>query len=176
MSRIPFHGPPSWFIRRGEPLVSRQRWSRPLAGFAAHAPFIHRPSGSVFVADGWGVTFASLSFRRYDLATGEELARVRTGTSVRCVAWLPGGEELIAATDSRLLRLGTTDLAERQRWERRIPRYLDSMALVDDGSRVVAANWTRPSVGIVDLATGSVRLRRGLPTMLVVDGRPEPLL
>jgi len=173
---VPFPSPPTTPIGTGEPLGSTQRWSRPLAGFAAHAWFIHRPSASVFVADGWGVTVASSSFRRYDLATGEELARVRTGTAVRCVAWLLGGEELIAATDSRLLRLGTVDLVERRRWERRIPRYLDSMALVDDGSRVVAANWTRPSFGIIDLGTGSVLLRRGLPTMLVVDARPEPLL
>jgi hypothetical protein len=50
------------------------------------------------------------------------------------------------------------------------------MALGGDGASVVAANWIRPTVGIVDLATGSVRARRGIPTMLVVDARTGPLL
>jgi hypothetical protein len=176
MSPLFSSGPPASVIRGGEPLEARQRWSRAFPGYAAQCWAFHRPSASLFIGDGWGVAFRSISLRRYDLATGEELARFRIGTGARCMAWLPGDDELVVAADTRLHVLQTSDLAERVRFDRRIPRYVDSMAIVRDGAAAVVANWQAPSASIVDVGSGDVRRRAGLATMLVLGGRAELLL
>lgn len=161
-------------LRAGAPLQGVVRWSTTIPGFAAHAGRIHAPSNSLLVADGWGVSFAGLRFRRLDLATGAEIASIRTGTQIRCFAVLPGDLELIGATDSKLYRLGLAQLDERQRWDRRIPRYSDSI-VVRDGFALVA-NWSGTRVAIVDLAGGGVR-RRDAPHMpFVIDAPSGPVL
>ncbi|HLO34486.1 MAG TPA: hypothetical protein VK194_00320 [Candidatus Deferrimicrobium sp.] len=161
-------------ISTGPPLRGSQRWTTPIRGYAAHAGRIHVPSGSLLLSDGWGVSVASLRFRRHALSTGEELASIRTGTAARCFAVLPDDTELIAATDSKLFRLGIARLDERERWERRVPRYSNSIAV--RGSCAVVANWKDPRVSIIDLATGRVRRRDAPEMMLVVDGPADPLL
>jgi hypothetical protein len=151
-----------------------ERWTKPIPGYTAHFGRIHAASDSLFVADGWGVTFASLRFRRFDLRTGTEVASIRTGTSVRCFALVPGADELVAATDTKLFRLGINRLDERQRWDRRIPRYANTIVL--RGTFAVVADWMKPRVSIVDLATGGVRRRDAPPILAVIDGPGDPLL
>jgi hypothetical protein len=161
-------------IKADRPLRGRQLWTTRVPGFTAHFVRIHQPSGSLFMSDGWGVTFSSLSFRRRDLADGAELGRIRTGTAVRCLAIGPGGADLIAATDNKLFRLSMDRLQERQRWDRRIPRYSDSIVL--RGKLAVVANWIRPRASIIDLETGAVRRRDTFAMTLLIDGPKDPLL
>jgi hypothetical protein len=159
----------------GSPLGEEPLWAASVPGFTAHFLRIHGPSSSLFLSDGWGVTFASLRFRRYDLRTGQEVAGIRTGTAVRCIAVLPGETEIVAASDSKLFRLELRSLTELERWDKRIPRYSDSIAVL--AGQAVVANWRRPGVGIVDLASGSVR-RRSSPGLTKVIARQggDPLL
>jgi hypothetical protein len=158
----------------GDPLRARRLWRRTVPGYAAHDGLLDPASGGIFVSDGWGVTYASLRLRRYSLATGEEQAKARTGTGMRCATRLPGDTDLLVATDTKLFRLAAHDLTEVQRWDRRIPRYAASIAV--RGDQAVLANWMDPRLGIVDLATGRVRHRDGPAMMRIVDGAPDPLL
>ena len=158
----------------GSPLRATRRWRREIPGFSAHFGLIDGPSGGLFISDGWGVTYASLRFRRYGLATGEEEAVARTGTAIRCATRLAGLDELLAASDNKLFRFGMSDLSELERWDRRIPRYASSIAV--RGAQAAVANWMDPRVAIVDLATGRVR-RRDAPAMIdIIDGAENPLL
>ncbi|MGH2465606.1 MAG: hypothetical protein ACRDGI_09100 [Candidatus Limnocylindrales bacterium] len=143
-------------------------------GASNHDAFIHLPSGSLFLGDGWGVFYAALRFRRYDLASGRELASIRTGTSVRCLQFLDDGQELLAATDTKLWRLGTAALDLRERWDRLVPRYSDSIVVRDQ--LAVVANWRQPKFAMVDLATGRVRRRPGPALMTILDARIGPVL
>jgi len=155
-------------------MTATERWTALVPGRSSHLASIHWPGSCLYVSDGWGVAYAAIRFRRLDLLTGIENASFRSGTAVRCFALLGGGDELLAATDSRLFRLAAVSLEERQRWATRIPRYSNTMAI--RGDLVVVANWRDAKVGIVDLATGRVR-RRAAPEMTnVVDGPEDPLL
>jgi hypothetical protein len=151
------------------------RWETALRGFGAHRPVVDLAVGSVYLSDGWGKgSYSAVHFRRLDLATGKEVAKVRLGNLVRCFAFCQDRRELIAATDSRLVRLDASTLARMGRWDDRIPRYANSMAV--RGSSVLLANYLRPGIGIVDLSTGEVRRRRTSGMLTVLDGRTEPLL
>jgi len=161
-------------IQAGRSLQATRRWTAELHGYTAHFGSIHAPSNSLLVADGWGVAVAGLRFRRFDLGSGAERASIRTGTAVRCRAVVPGDEELIVATDTKLFRLGLDGLDERQRWDRRIPRYANTIVL--RGSFVVMADWMNPRVSIVDLAGGGIRRRSSQPIVAVIDGPGDPLL
>jgi hypothetical protein len=166
VSLIPFRRrAPSTKIALGEPLRATPRWTTEAPGIAAVLWWIDGASGSAFLSDGFPAAWAHLELRRFDLATGIELGHIRTGSKVRCFAFLPGGDELIAATDTRLLRLEATSLAERQRWETRIPRFSDYLVVVNGGGGVAVANFVRPTVAIVDLGSGSVRRRSVMPRM-----------
>ncbi len=153
-------------------MVGREIWQTSVPGFTAHGGQIHASSDSLLVADGWGAANARL--RRFDLRTGEERASSRTGTAIRCMAFLPGDDELIGASDTKLFKLGIRELDERRRWDRRIPRYSNSIAVRDVHG--VVANWKDPRVSIVDLDSGKVRYRNGPSVMLVLDGSLMPLL
>jgi hypothetical protein len=161
-------------ITAGRPLEGVARWSVSIPGFAAHPGRIHGPSNSLFLADGWGVSHSSVRFRRFDLASGQEIASIRTGTAIRCFAVIADGAELVGASDSKLFRLGLDRLDERQRWGQRIPRYADSI-VVRDGIALVA-NWMATSLSLVDLATDRVRRREAPEMMLVIDGAADVLL
>jgi hypothetical protein len=125
----------------------------------------------VYVADGWGVSYASLALTAYALDSGSQMASVRTGTSIRCMATGPGGD-LVGLTDTRLYRLDPVTLGVKSRIDAGIPGHSDWIAV--RGSSVVVANWLRPTVGIVDLQTGTVRRRRGHPTS-VLAGSDGPV-
>jgi hypothetical protein len=161
-------------IRLGGEMEATERWTSLVPGRSSHVASVHGPGGCLYVSDGWGVAYASIRFRRLDVVTGIETASFRSGTAVRCFAMLVDGDELIASTDSRLFRLDAVSLAERERWDTRIPRYSNTMAI--RGDLVVVANWRDPKIGIIDLATGRVR-RRAAPEMTtVLDGPADPLL
>lgn len=161
-------------IRLDGEIAATERWTTLVPGRASHLAVFHSPGGSLYVSDGWGVTYASIRFRRLDVLTGSETASFRSGTAVRCLAMIGDGNELIATTDSKLFRLDALSLQERQRWDKRIPRYSNTIAI--RGDLVVVANWRDPKIGIIDLATGRVR-RRAAPEMTtVLDGPGDPLL
>lgn len=158
----------------GGDLVATQLWAARAPGRSAHRVFIRGHAGSVYVSDGWGVNYASIRFRRLDAMTGEEAASFRSGTAVRTFAYRDTTDDLLIATDTKLFELDSLTLSERRRWNTRIPRYPDSLAV--RGDHVVVANWLAPQVGLVDLATGRVR-RRAAPGMTkILDGAGSPLL
>jgi hypothetical protein len=161
-------------IRLGGTFAVAERWTVPARGRMSQLGAFDPGCGALYVSDGWGIAYAAIRFRRLDAITGQETAAFRSGTAVRCFALGPGRDELIAATDSKLFRLDATTLEERQRWDTRIPRYSNTLAI--RGDQVVVANWRDPKVGVVDLATGRVR-RRAAPAMtIVLDGPGDPLL
>lgn len=150
------------------------RWTTRLRGHTAHGIALSPATQSVYSGDGWGATYSAMRIRRYDLATGQEVASFRAFNALRCSTLLEGQKAILAVSDSKLFELDTMTLEERQRWDRRIPRYGNTVAVVD--RMVVLADWLNPRVGIVDLQTGQVR-RRPAPAMTqIVSGRRDPLL
>ena len=147
-------------------------WAHVAPGAMAVGVTIEASASSVYVSDGIGVAFSALRFRRLDLGSGEETASFRSGTAVRCLTAI-GDDELIAATDSKLFRLGARTLEERQRWEHRIPRYSSSMVAAD--STLLVANAIDPKISIIDLRTGRVR-RRPAPSMPGLRGAGDRIL
>ena len=102
LAKIAAHVMSAQAVARGADLPGSTLWTSIIPGSMAHHVVLSPQVGSVYVSDGWGVFYAALKFHRYDLTTGRELAAVRTGTSVRCLAFLEGGSDLIAATDKKL--------------------------------------------------------------------------
>lgn len=148
------------------------RWTAQIDGTAAHGITIFSATGSVYRGDGWGTgSYSSMRFRRHDLASGHEAASFRSFNGLRCCTVLDAGD-LLAASDRKLFRLDPLTLEERERWDRRIPRFPDTMAVV--GRSVLLANWLDKRVGIVDLDSGRVRRRDGppMPKILARDRRP----
>lgn len=160
-------GPTGDDIALGPRLEATPAWERSLPGAMGVGATIDAATSSVYASDGFGVAFGALRFRRLDLATGEERASFRPGTAVRAFDIVD--DDLFAATDSRLFRLGWRALEERARWEERLPRSSSSIVVIGDD--VVVSNDLDPKIGVIDLASGKVR-RRAAPAMphLVRDG------
>ena len=160
-------------LRRGQgkTYTGRSRWTIRLAGRGNQTSFAGGREDVIYVGDGDGVMYTDLRFRAYSLTDGREVASVRTGTTVRCMAAFPDGD-LLAATDHRLHRLDPTSLAEHQRWERGVPDFGSSIALTGDICAI--ANWRGPWVALVNLADGKVRRRRwvGLPRLVGTPASP----
>lgn len=149
-------------------------WSAPVPGFVAVPTWVRPSIDAVYASDGWGVAYAAIRFRRFELSTGRELASIRTATAVRCLAGPGETGDLLVATDSRLLRLDALTLGEAERWTTRMPRWTDHLAV--RGRVAVASNWHRPGISLVDLDSGRVR-RRPTPAMtMVLDAPGDPLL
>lgn len=151
--------------------TSQELWTIALVGAGNQTYFGSRSANAIFVGDGDGVLYANLRLRAYSLTDGREVSSVRTGTTVRCMTRFADGD-LLVATDHRLHRLDPLTLVERQRWERGVPEFSDSIAL--QGTTCVVANWQGPSVSLVDLTTGRVRRRSwvALPRLVESPGRP----
>lgn len=152
------------------PGKTQELWTIALVGAGNQSFFGGRSANAVFVGDGDGVLYANLRLRAYSLTDGRERASVRTGTTARCMTIFPDGD-LLVATDHRLHRLDPSTLAERQRWERGVPEFSDSIALV--GNTCALANWQGPSVSLVDLATGRTQRRSwvALPRLIESPNR-----
>lgn len=142
-----------------------EAWRATVPGDGHHAIGSDAATGSVVVGDGWGVAYAALRLHRLDLATGRETASVRTRhQGVGGVAFADG--DVLAATDKRLLRLRAADLSVVQEWDEGVVR--DVAHVVPWGGRVVMAGWLRPTVGVLDPATGTVkRVKAGDQPVLV---------
>lgn len=148
-----------------------ERWNLQIPGYAAHGVFADAHPGTVHVADGWGVAYSVLALHAYDLQSGARTGSVRTGTSVRCMAAARNGD-VIALSDRRLHRFDPVTLEERGRIERGVPTASDSIAV--RGSHAAIANWLRPTVGVVDLESGSIRRRQG-HAISVLTGSDGPV-
>ena len=120
------------------------------------APIFDSHTDSILVTDGWGTAFKSIRLRRLDLSTGQEMATVRTGTPVRCVAFDNAGSTLMAANDHRLMLLDRSTLAVVQEWRSKVPRYSDY--IVWQGDLVLLKNWLAPALSRFD--TNSSRVSR----------------
>ena len=167
-------GLPDRQIPLGRSVPAAERWTTSLRGHHDHRPVLAVGRNSVYASDGWGVSYSSIRFRRFDLQTGKEVASFRSFNGVRCLAPIGDTPYLICATDNKLFRLEATSLEEHGRWERSIPRYADSIAVRDD--YVVLANWLQPKLGIVNLESGKVQRRVASPMTLLLDRVPRPLL
>jgi hypothetical protein len=166
--------PDSQPIAIGPDLVGRVRWRIQLVGYVAHNPVIDAVGGSVYLTDGWGPgSNLALKYRRYDLATGREMATVRLGDLVRCLTFSDDRASLLVATGAKIHRLDPLTLKRAECWERRIPRYASS--LVARGSHVALANPMKPTLGFIDLSSGLVRTRRTKEMTQLIEARPGPL-
>jgi hypothetical protein len=161
-------------IRETRRVDARPMWTVSVPGRGAHRVLVDHRSAIAFVTDGWGVHPSAVRLRAIDLATGEQLGGFRSGTPIRTLQPIPGTDEILAASDTRLHRLAVPSLVERQRWTARIPRYADSMAVI--GDRVVLANWYKAGVAVLDLVDGTVRRRPTAPMVLVLPRGDVPLL
>ena len=136
------------------PLPLEQRWTVSIPGQHVHAFAGDTASNSLVVGDGWGVPYSALRLHRFDAATGAETASIRTRHQP-VNALLPLDGRLLAATDLRLFEVTLPDLRVTNVWERGLVRYAQQLA--GNGECVVQANWLRPSIGVLDKATGAVR-------------------
>ena len=126
----------------------------------ASGPWFDPYTNSLLVPDGWGTPFSSIRLRRLDLATGQELASVRTGTGVRCIAFDAEEKTLVAATDSRLMLLDRFTLVPVREWREKVPRYSDYIVWRND--QVLLKNWGASSLARFDLNSSRVsRLTTG---------------
>ena len=123
-------------------------------------------SGSLLVADGWGVAWPALRLHRLSLETGEEQVSVRTkgqAVSGLCV----DRNAVLVALHNRVQRLALPSLGLIAEWQERVPRYAQTiLPLTDDA--LVLANWVRPTIGLLDIASGQVRLVRACSQPVVV--------
>ncbi len=126
-------------------------WSAVVPGHSHHLLEVDPDRGHLYVADGWGVAYASLSLRILNVANGAELAKVRTRHQQARAITFVGGDALVA-TDSRLFQLRRADLVEQRAWVSRVPRYADT--LVHANGKLFMANWLRPTAAIFDLDAG----------------------
>lgn len=130
------------------------RWSATFPGDANHLLAIDPTGTHLYVGDGWGMSYASLSLRAIDMSDGQELNRLRTKyQQPRSITYR--GPDLLVATDSRLFQLSRSDLAVRRTWERGVPRFADALEV--DSDNLLMTNWLRPTAGIFDLRTGHSR-------------------
>ena len=135
----------------------RPRWTIDAKGHAGHAIEFSPTGDSLYISDGWGnYTYASTQVRRIDLAGGNELVSARLGNSARCWAFALNGTEAIVATDTtKLFRLDRTTLKQKERWDRRVPRWPGD--IVWRGTQVAMGGWGRPYVAVFDLGSGHVK-------------------
>jgi hypothetical protein len=129
--------------------MSQVRWTTTIPGVTDIRVAVDPDDESVYVSDGWGIAYASLRLRRLSLANGKELASVRLGDAVRCVAFSEHQSELVAATARMLFVLDRASLEVKERWRRRVPTVSDS--LIRKGNLVLMANWLRPTLGLFNL-------------------------
>jgi len=126
-------------------------WSAVVPGHSHHLLEVDPDRGHLYVSDGWGVAYASLSLRILNIADGAELAKVRTRHQQARAITFVGGDALVA-TDSRLFQLTRANLVEQRAWDSRVPRYADT--LVHENGKLFMANWLRPTAAIFDLDAG----------------------
>ena len=128
-------------------------WSARVPGHSGHMLAMNPEGDRVFVGDGYGVAYASLSLRTLRARDGAEAARVRTRHQ-QPRALTHRGPSVLMATDSRLFELNGSDLAIQETWDHRVPRYTDAMELQD--RKVLMTNWLKPGAAVFDLGTGRV--------------------
>lgn len=152
------------FARRLEPEHLPEVWRARVPGTAALSVVADTSTGSVFVSDGWGVSYPALAVHRLDLRTGERLASARTGHQP-VGAMRVDGDDLWVATSRRVLRLTVAGLEPLSRWDEGL--VSDADQLIAHGPHLVLANPLRPMIGVVDAGTGVVRrLRAGAQPVL----------
>ncbi|MBB2924056.1 hypothetical protein [Cellulomonas cellasea] len=148
--------------------VLSELWRAQVPGQTALTLAVDAPSGSVFVSDGWGVTYASLGVHRLDLRTGARLASARTAQRAVGALRVAHGA-LWVATDRRLVRLTLAGLEETARWDGLVGH---PQQLVVHGAQAVLAGGLAPTISVLDTATGSVRRRRA-GAQPVLGGAPD---
>jgi hypothetical protein len=126
-------------------------WSAMVAGDSHHLLALDPNRRRLYVGDGWGVAYASLSLRILDMADGAELAKIRTRHQQARAITFVGGDAFLA-TDSRLFQLSRADLTERRAWDSRVPKFTDTLA--HENGKLFMANWLRPTAAIFDLDQG----------------------
>jgi hypothetical protein len=129
-------------------------WTAEVQGHLSHRINIDPSGDHLYVSDGWGVSYASLSLHSLRLTDGTEAAKVRTRHQQARTAVFRS-ETLIVAADTRIFELQRGSLNVVREWDKRIPRFADSLAL--EGDRLLMLNWLNPTGSIFDLGTGRVR-------------------
>jgi hypothetical protein len=113
------------------------------------APVFDPLTNSVYLEDGWGTPFASLSLRRLALEDGSQTGALRLRAPTFSVCFVPEGASMLVASGKRLIEIDRRTWAELQRWESGIPRYAHYSALV--GRHALLMSWLGPSLSIFDL-------------------------
>lgn len=128
------------------------KWTAILPGYGHHLLAVDPAGTRLYSGDGWGSpSYASLSLRLIDMSDGRELYRLHTKyQQPRSITYR--GPDLLVATDSRVFELSRSDLTIQRIWERRVPRFSDTLMLESD--RLFMTNWLGPTAGILDLSTG----------------------
>ena len=113
---------------------------------------------SVYLSDGWGTSFASLSLRRFSLEDGAQTAALRLRAPVFSVCFASEKGSVLVATGKRLVEIDRRTWAEVARWESGVPKYSHYSAIV--GRHVLLMGWAGPTLSIFDLVEGSCTRRR----------------
>jgi hypothetical protein len=135
-----------------------ERWRATIPGDHAQAFAADAVSRSLLVGDGWGTPYTALSLHKFGVDNGTEVASIRTRHQ-QVLGMAIASTHAFAATDSRLFKVSVSDLRIIQEWNRHLVRYSNQVQV--DGGHVVEANWLAPSIGILEMATGTVRRLKG---------------
>jgi hypothetical protein len=128
----------------------------PRSIFGSMKPTYDPVTQSLLVSDGWGTAYASIRLRRLDIFSGEGLASVRLGNTVRCIA-RSAGDSLYAVLDKRIVAVDHVSLTVQQKWTERVPSYGDYAVATCGG--IVLMNSHGPNVHFYPLSSGQRRRR-----------------
>jgi len=122
------------------------------------SPVFDPLTDSVYLSDGWGTAFASLSLRRFSLQDGAQTAALRLRAPVFSVCFASEKGSVLVASGKRLVEIDRGTWAEVGRWESGVPKYSHYSAIV--GRHALLMGWAGPTLSIFDLAEGSCIRRR----------------
>jgi hypothetical protein len=129
-------------------------WSITLPGTNPGPLFFDEATASLLVADGWGVSYQSMSMRQVDIRTGRQGATVRTKAALRAVAKGTSQNAFYLLGDKALFIHDGSTLERRAAFDRRVPRYSNQVAEFEAGSVLLG---TPSGVRLYELATGKTK-------------------
>lgn len=144
-------------------------WTSPGLGDADGVKLWFVPeSSSIYTTTGWAIGHAAIAFHRFDLTTGEQLAKIRTRSRDATQVMLVGGD-LVVTTDKRLWALDPMTLEERSQYD--IPCGYPSRMAADEHTAAVAG-WIASTLVFVDRLNGHTVKRRlpRQPTIVRLGG------
>lgn len=111
---------------------------------------------ALYACSSWGVAYAAIRLRKFDITTGAELAFARLGSEVVCVHFPEDSTIVYATTEKKLFQLDRRDLQILRKWDTGVPNSTYAMLSTPVGLLMAHGD----SVSVFDLGTGKCKERR----------------